>query len=107
VLPGWGQWYNGKKWKTLIAAGGGLALGANAALQNRRMLDAATEDERAFYRNNRSLSVWWLAGGYLAVLLDAYVDAQLWNFDTGPELSAAPGGGWAVGLTFRAGGRRR
>jgi hypothetical protein len=85
LIPGWGQWYNGSRWKAglVIAAGAGLA--ADITWQNRRAAEAADDAERQFYVNNRSLAVWWLAGLYALTLVDAYVDAQLWHFDTGPE----------------------
>ncbi len=86
VLPGWGQWYNGTKWKTGLVAAGAAGLAANIIIQNRRAADSATEDERAFYENSRNLTWWWVAGLYGLTLADAYVDAHLWHFDTGPEL---------------------
>jgi hypothetical protein len=85
LIPGWGQWYNGSRWKAglVIAAGAGLA--ADIAWQNRRAAESADDAEKQFYVNNRSLAAWWLAGLYALTLVDAYVDAQLWHFDTGPE----------------------
>jgi hypothetical protein len=87
VLPGWGQWTNGQKIKSVLVMGGGLGLIGNAYVQNRLALRAGSADEREFYRNNRSQSIWWFAGLYLLNLADAYVDAELWNFDAGPNLS--------------------
>ncbi|MDM7926956.1 MAG: DUF5683 domain-containing protein, partial [bacterium] len=86
VLPGWGQWYNGARWKTGLVAAAAAGLAANIVIQNRRAADSITEDERAFYENSRNLTWWWVVGLYGLTLADAYVDAHLWHFDTGPEL---------------------
>lgn len=86
VLPGWGQWYNGARWKTGLVTAAAAGLAANIVIQNRRAADSVTEDERAFYENSRNLTWWWVAGLYGLTLADAYVDAHLWHFDTGPEL---------------------
>jgi hypothetical protein len=90
LLPGLGQWYNGQKFKAVLVFGGELGLMANAIYQNQRVVQSKTEGERAFYLNNRSLSLWWLFGIYLLNILDAYVDAHLMDFDVGPELSFVP-----------------
>jgi len=87
VLPGWGQWSNGQKLKSVLVFGAEMGLAGNAAYQNRLALRSQTRDERDFYRNNRSQSIWWFAAVYFLSLADAYVDAQLWHFDAGPNLS--------------------
>jgi hypothetical protein len=87
VLPGWGQWTNGQKIKSLLVLGGELGLIGNAYYQNRAALRSKSFDEGEFYRNNRSQSIWWFAGLYFLNLADAYVDAELWSFDAGPNLS--------------------
>ena len=87
VLPGWGQWTNGQRFKSVLVFGAELALAGNAAYQNHLALRSTTLDEREFYRNNRSQSIWWFAAVYFLNLADAYVDAQLWHFDAGPNLS--------------------
>jgi hypothetical protein len=87
VLPGWGQWTNGQKVKSVLVLGGGAGLLANAYFQNRLALRSGSPDEKEFYRNNRSQSIWWFAGLYFLNLADAYVDAELWSFDAGPDLT--------------------
>jgi hypothetical protein len=99
VLPGWGQWYNGQKIKSFLVVGGELGLIGNAWYQNRMALRSKTPEEREFFRNNRNLSIWWCVGVYFLNLMDAYVDAQLWHFDTGPDL----GGGVPLGNMVRFG----
>jgi hypothetical protein len=87
LLPGWGQWYNGQKWKALLVFGGEAALVGNAVYYNQRVAKSTTDDERRFYRDVRGRFLWWLLAVHLLNVLDAYVDAQLWDFDTGPDLS--------------------
>jgi hypothetical protein len=98
LLPGWGQWYNGSKWKCGLVIAGAAGLGVNIAVQNRRASESATDAEREYYVNNRNLAIWWLAGLYALTLVDAYVDAQLWHFDTGPEPGWGNPGGGAAGV---------
>ena len=90
ILPGLGQWYNEQKIEAVIVLGAELGLIASAIYQNQKVVQSQTDWEREFYVNNRSLSLWWFVGIYFLNLLDAYVDAHLWEFDVGPELSILP-----------------
>jgi hypothetical protein len=94
VLPGWGQWTNGQKLKSVLVFGAELALAGNAAYQNRLVQRSRSDDEREFYKNNRSQCIWWFAAVYFLNLADAYVDAQLWHFDAGPNLSGGINPQW-------------
>ena len=87
MLPGWGQWANGQKIKSVLVFGAELGLIGNAYFQNRAALRSASFEEGEFYRNNRSQSIWWFAGLYFLNLADAYVDAELLSFDAGPNLA--------------------
>ncbi len=90
LLPGLGQWYNDQRLKALVVLGGELALAGNAIYYNQMAVKSSTYDEGEFYRDLRGRFIWWFAGIYLLNLLDAYVDAYLWDFDTGPDLSMHP-----------------
>jgi hypothetical protein len=90
-FPGWGQFYNRKYIKSLIIAGGEISLIAAIYLQEERRKDAKKigDDYAArFYRDDRQRMTWWLAGVVLYSMADAYVDAQLADFDIGEDLSA-------------------
>jgi hypothetical protein len=63
-------------------------------------LRSKTPEEREFFRNNRNLSIWWFVGVYFLNLMDAYVDAQLWHFDTGPDLGGGGGNSAVISLKF-------
>jgi hypothetical protein len=87
ALPGWGQFYNEQWIKGICVAGTELGIIANAIVQNHYAANANTDAERDFYRENRNLSYWWLAGTILLSMADAYVDAHLYGFDESTELS--------------------
>jgi hypothetical protein len=86
-FPGLGQWYNGKKLKAVVIFLGQTGLLANSIYLNQQLVKSQTDYEREFYINNRNLSVWWLVGVTLFSMADAYVDAQLSDFDESPDLS--------------------
>jgi len=86
AFPGWGQWYNGKRVKAVIVFGAEAGIIANTIYQNQKVQDSKSEVEREFYLENRRLSNWWLAGVILLSMIDAYVDAHLYDFDESPAL---------------------
>jgi len=86
AFPGWGQWYNGKRFKAVIVFGAEAGIIANTIYQNQKVQKSKSEFEREFYLENRRLSNWWLAGAILLSMIDAYVDAHLYDFDESPEL---------------------
>ena len=89
LIPGWGQWYADQKIRAAIAFGGVAGCAGTAVIQNQMAVRSPEGIERDFYRDNRSRALWWCAGVYLLSLLDAYVDAHLWHFDTEAGLAAA------------------
>jgi len=87
IVPGWGQWYNQKKFKALLIFGTETGLLANSIYLNQKYRASATDWDREFYINNRNLSTWWLVGTILFSVADAFVDAHLFNFDESIDLS--------------------
>ncbi len=87
VVPGWGQAYNKQWFKAGLFAAAEIGLITNAIIQNQYKQKATSWAEREYYRNNRSLSLWWLAGVVLYSMGDAYVDAHLYHFDDDKSLS--------------------
>jgi hypothetical protein len=113
ILPGAGQVYNKKYWKTALLYGGFAALGVSIEFNNRYYKifkkayqyrvdnDTATIDDyiniypesealqlrKDYYRRTRDLM--WVIGSVVYVLnvVDAYVDAHLSNFDISDNLS--------------------
>ena len=111
VVPGAGQIYNHKWWKVPIIYGGGAALFYSFtfsqnfyrsfvdAYKYRTDMDSTTVDQyplistenllvaKDYYRRNRDLSIIGLGLLYVANVVDAYVDAQLFDFDVSDNLS--------------------
>jgi hypothetical protein len=88
IFPGWGQLYNKKYFKAVLVFGAEVGLIANSIYLNQKLVASHTDVEREFYINNRNLSNWWLIGVILYSVVDAFVDAQLSNFDDSPNLSS-------------------
>ena len=90
LFPGWGQLYNRKYIKTLIIGGGELGLIYSIYYQDRQYEKAKKAgDQKAadFYREDRNRLAWWLVGAILYSMGDAYVDAQLADFEVSENLS--------------------
>ncbi len=110
IFPGLGQIYNKKIWKVpLIYGGAGMALFyinfnqiryqkvldyiksevelGEYEIYGQRIPQDRLEVARDFYRTNRDWSVIALGGTYLINILDALVDAYLFNYDVSDDLS--------------------
>lgn len=99
VLPGWGQYYNESYWKVPVVWG---ILGwcvYNYVVNDNNYTDYRTlyiqssfsiesyRRLRDFYRDQRDLFVIYMGITYLANLLDAYVDASLFDFDVSEDFN--------------------
>jgi hypothetical protein len=97
ILPGAGQFYNQSYWKVPVLLGLTAYLGYeyydnNKTFRNYRDQYAATQTPqfpagdpalqalRNFYRDQRDDFVWYFAIVYFINLVDAYVDAHLFDF---------------------------
>jgi hypothetical protein len=106
VLPGAGQFYNQSYWKVPVVLGLGLYFASTWLDQNRRTqdfrekyaaslaaspFDSFTSDtylrERDFYKQQRDTFAWYFVILYILNVADAYVDASLFDFDVGKDLS--------------------
>ncbi len=110
IVPGAGQIYNGSYWKAPLIWGLEYYFASvyrtqnNLYKQNRALYvplrdsAAATGDETTlslannylrisnFYRDQRDTFGWYMVIAYAVNLLDAYVDASLFNFEVSPNL---------------------
>ncbi|MFA6979726.1 MAG: DUF5683 domain-containing protein [Ignavibacteriaceae bacterium] len=90
VVPGWGQIYNESYWKVPIVWGVGgwfiyNYIKNNKDYKNSQQIYLRTQDkddksDREFYRDQRDLFAMYFVFTYLANLIDAYVDAHLFDF---------------------------
>ncbi len=102
VLPGLGQFYNNSYWKIPIIYGlaGYFIYEYRQNDKNYKYYqelfiesvkvsggDYRYKRLRDFYRDQRDLFAIYLSVLYLANIIDAYVDAHLYNFDVGENLS--------------------
>lgn len=96
LFPGWGQLYNGRYIKSIIIGGTEAAFIYGIYIQEKRRQEAKDmgyEDGEKFYLKDRKKFTWWLTGTLIYSALDAYIDAQLMNFDVSEDLSAGVSGG--------------
>ncbi|MBK7106620.1 MAG: hypothetical protein IPH62_15205 [Ignavibacteriae bacterium] len=100
IIPGWGQFYNESYWKIPIIWGAAAWFvygwqGENdnynyfSDLYNKSLLDPSNnltlvyKNIRDGYRDNRDLFAIYLGLTYFLNVIDAYVDAHLFDFDIG------------------------
>jgi len=90
IIPGWGQIYNESYWKVPIVWGIGGWFVYNYIKNDKDyknyqriyLTTQNTQDKntREFYRDQRDLFAMYFVFTYLANLVDAYVDAHLFDF---------------------------
>lgn len=88
LVPGWGQYYNGQKWKAALVCAAELGEIGTAIYWHRESKRVNDQNFKLIYEDYRNAAYWFLAGTVLLSMLDAYVDAQLADFDESPSLSA-------------------
>lgn len=104
VLPGAGQFYNTSYWKVPIVLGLGVYFLSSWLDNNRRTQDYRQQYAasviafppsgdphllavREFYKEQRDSFTWYMVILYLLNIADAYVDANLYDFNVGGDLS--------------------
>jgi len=103
VIPGAGQVYNESYWKVPVILGFGVYFTSQWLHYNRLTTEArdrydeslqggGTGDEtqlalREFYKDQRDTYTWYFFILYLLNVADAYVDASLYDFDIGDDLT--------------------
>ena len=106
ILPGAGQVYTGRYWKVPIVLGFLGYFGYEVVKQNDQYVSARSNYaasvasgenngqgnaqllyERDFYRDERDRFGFYFLLAYLLNIVDAYVDASLFNFDVGDNLT--------------------
>ncbi len=97
VIPGWGQYYNQTYWKVpvILSLTGYFIYGwidnnnlykdnktlyNNSLSKNNVYLSNSYKRIRDFYRDNRDLFAFYIGITYFLNLVDAYVDAQMFDF---------------------------
>ena len=86
VLPGWGQFYNGRPVKGLFFGAASATALTSVVVEHRRIRSAPTPEEhqdRTARRNSRLL---YFALSVALAAIDAYVDAHLADFGAGATM---------------------
>jgi len=120
VLPGAGQIYNEAYWKVPVVWGFGgyfysvyhnqdkeykhyrdayAATVDSTARDGQEVLKDFLKGRREFFFNQRNEFGWYLAITYVLTIVDAYVDASLFNFEVSPDLQ--PHGEWKATMHLR------
>lgn len=103
VVPGLGQIYNESYWKAPVVWGLGYYFYSVYDHQDKLYREARSNYDttvtlqnpagnnsfrslRDFYKNQRNIFGWYMVLTYLFNVLDAYVDAALYNFEVSPNL---------------------
>lgn len=87
VFPGWGQWYNKKKFKSALIFCAEAACVYGYHYETGRINDTDDDTLREFYSDERRKYVWWLGGVIIYSMIDAFVDAYLDDFDAQMSIS--------------------
>jgi TM2 domain-containing membrane protein YozV len=77
MLPGWGQFYNDQYIKSVIVFGIVADFVRKAIVSNIRYMDSGKKG----YLERRSVNIWYAGLAYTLNMVDAFVDAYLYNFD--------------------------
>ena len=94
VLPGWGQFYNGRPIKGLFFGAASATALTAVVVEHRRIRAAPTPEEhqnRIARRNSRLL---YCALSVALAAIDAYVDAHLADFGTEMQVEMQRGKAW-------------
>jgi len=116
VFPGLGQAYNGRKWKAAIFAGLFTFYAGTAWVEYKKSEDflnlrdnfptGSTPWDNAdqyyqFHNENSKDFMWWAGAVWFIGLLDAFVDAHLYDVRAvDPEIFKSTGGQYNIGLSY-------
>ncbi|MCD4848675.1 MAG: hypothetical protein K8R76_10860 [Candidatus Aegiribacteria sp.] len=104
ALPGWGQFYNDKPIKGLLFGSVELGLLSWLIIEHLASEDARhSGDEHAYeaHSQRRLDLIWYTSAAWLFGMLDAYVDAYLYSFESeNEEFEKETGIGAAVFFRF-------
>jgi hypothetical protein len=119
ILPGTGQVYNGRRWKTVIAVGISTFLVANIVIEGKLATFYLNErDEFAddtssfeyreadalynFHKDSQDDFIWWFGAAWLLTALDSWIDAHLFDVrSVDPSLISGSNRDTYVGLRYR------
>ncbi|MDH3217023.1 MAG: DUF5683 domain-containing protein [Candidatus Krumholzibacteria bacterium] len=117
LLPGLGQLYNGRRWKTAVMVGFATYYGGSAWVEHRKSEARRVKRDRLtsgslewqqqnlfyeFHKENSIDFVWWSGAVWLIGVLDAFVDAHLYDVrSVDPTIFRGSSHNSYVGLSLR------
>jgi len=101
LIPGWGQWSNDKKIKSILVASVESYLIYNFVDSWEKYDNTADETSKEHYRDERSKYGWWFFLAHILSMMDAYVDAYLRNFKENMDINTTANySGISISLKF-------
>jgi len=92
AFPGLGQWYNGQKIKAFLAFSvEGFLIGLSIYYNRKAKRSEEGSQLQELWTDRRNSTYWFLLAAALLSGVDAYIDAHLYDFDTGPDLGMRMG----------------
>lgn len=104
IIPGWGQFYNGRMIKGAAFFSTQVFIGYQFFRWNDRLHQAAEKEKKEQIEYTRNTWAWRYLAVYLLCVADAYVDAHLAGFPEEETLSLnfqPISGGWQMSLNIR------
>lgn len=92
VIPGWGQLYNEQYIKAGLVFSVRSFLIGLAVYYQVQLNKSTLETDRNFYITKRNDAIVFYGIATIISMIDAYIDAHLYDFDVGPELEFHVGG---------------
>ncbi len=83
VLPGWGQIYTHQYFKAVIA----FSVNSFLVYQIYNFEQKWRDEKNESFRSKRNLYSWYFTLSYLLTMVDAYVEAYLYKFNTAMQIS--------------------
>ncbi len=90
VFPGWGQMYTEKYFKAVLVFGVQATLAGYSIYYNNKVSSALSAEEKEIWVDRRNTNYGRHAIVILLSMLDAYIDAHLYDFDAESDFSPAP-----------------
>ena len=87
AIPGWGQWYNEQKIKSVLVFGVQAGIIYNHFRLRNKANISLTAVEKEHYEALGRTNYWYYGASVLISMLDAYIDAHLFAFDESTDLS--------------------
>ncbi|RMF57559.1 MAG: hypothetical protein D6743_18790 [Calditrichaeota bacterium] len=93
AFPGWGQVYNHQFIKAgLVVSAQGVLIFLMLRYNSKASDHPDGTSKHELYIDRRNLTFWLMGAVTALSMLDAYIDAHLYDFDTGPDLELRVGG---------------